>query len=533
MSASAYAGADRGRLFGDWQPWLWEVNDELIADGDALAARAWDLFRNDTYSRAMVMTLVGHIVGPMGLPWRSTYQSDDSEDTSESELIDRRSLENYVRRATKGIRFDAGGMMSWRQMTAAMLICRIVAGDAFAVRCFKPGRPDAYRGTCWRLIDPARVCNPNDGIDTERLVRGIELDFDGVPIAIHVRSSHPAIRRASAAATWQRIPFYSATNRRNVIHFARRDRPDQIRGVSEFASNIRHLKYLADVTWYWVVAKKLQASNCIIVECAAPAAAAAKDRNGALLNGTHGIKPGMKYYVETGTKVHLVNANFQGADYKDFRNANFESACAPWGLPYELVLHSLTGANLSAARAAIEQFHLTTDRWRADLSECVLQPWVESIILDGLEMGDISPQNPDPERVSEGRFVPPPKISPDRLKDANAAKAWVELGRSFASVYGEAGYAFEPEIAQRRLDERLMESQGIAIYDPSAPQAPPPPFDDPNADPNADPTTDDEPADPTDNMPTDDTTTAPAADLSRHPVNSTGQAIDTTNSPIR
>lgn len=464
MSAGiAYAGARSDRHFGDWNPILSDVNDEIAADGRDLSARAWDLFRNDPHARAMVTTLVGMVLGPEGLPFRSLYSEDDKPETSEREADVRRQVEALIRKATLRRRFDASGQLTRREMSAAMLVARIVHGDAFAVRVFKPDRPDAFLGTCWRLIDPARVSNPNDGADTPTMIGGVELDGDGCPIAIHVRSTHPNQVRVAGEYTWTRIPFYGPDGSRNVIHFKRSDRPDQVRGVSEFASNIRLIKYLADITWFWVIAKKMQASNCVIVEVDDPAAAARADKNGAVLAGSVGIKPGMKYYVKTGTKVHLVNTQFQGNDFRDFRNSLLEPATASWGLPYEMVLHVLTGTNLAASRAALGQGDLTAQRWRSELIAQVEQPWNESILWEAREFRAIDFGRADFDQIVRGRYVPPPKVDPDRLKTAQAARAWADLGRSLSSIYGEAGYSFEEEIRQRAADNTLMQAQGVDI----------------------------------------------------------------------
>lgn len=463
MTGLAYSGSAKNRLFGDWQPLMWDVNDEYSLDGQTLAARAWDLYRNDPYAKAMVSTLVGMIIGPEELRVRSLFAVDDEADTTEAERGARRDIESVIRRATLRRRFDAGGQLTRREMSATMLVNRIVHGDAFAIRLFKPDRPDAYQGTCWRLIDPIRVSNPHDAPDTDRLIQGVEIDPDGAPVAVHVRSAHPNLIRASGGYRWKRVPFYGPDGSLNVIHYKKTDRPDQVRGVSEFSANVRMLKYLSDITWFHVVAKKMQASNCIIVEVDDPEAAAAADRNGALLAGSVGIKPGMKYYVKTGTKISLVNTQYQGTDLEAFTDQILKAACATWNIPYDFVLYVLTGTNLSASRAALGQMDMTAQRWRAELIAQVEQPWNESILREAQSFGGLKVGTDDFDLISRLRYIPPPKISPDRLKDAQAARAWVDLGRSISGVYGEAGYPFEEEIAQRAQDNAYMEAQGVSI----------------------------------------------------------------------
>jgi capsid protein len=460
-AGTAYKGAASSRLYADWAPWLSDVNDEYWIDGSTLAARSWDLFRNDPYARAMVETVVGGILGQCGLQARSHFQEDGDPDTSDREREVRRQIEDCLRRATLRRRFDAGGTLTFRDMCGAMIRARFCAGNAFAVRVFKPARPDAYQGTCWRVIDPARVNNPNNAPDTPGLYEGVELGADGSPVAIHVQSAHPNLQRQFAQQKWERIPIYAPDGSLNVVHYRAANRPEQILGVSEFAPVIHILKYLSDITWFWVVAKKMQASNAIIVECDDPAAAAKADRNGALLASSVGIKPGMKYYVKTGWKVHFMNPNFQGQDYGDFRNKNLEAACSAWGLPYVFVLAVLEGTNLSASRSAIGQFYGRMEQWQDEFIAQVLQPWNESILREEIAFGKTNFGTDDFELISRLRYVRPPRISPDDAKDATAAETWLRVGVSPTSVMAKSGRAFEDETSQKAQDIAFAEAQGI------------------------------------------------------------------------
>jgi lambda family phage portal protein len=473
-SGQSFKGAGFDRIYSGWNAQSYDVNDEIWLDGDTLSARAWDLYRNDPYAHAMVETVVGGILGPAGLVPRSLFQADEDPDTSDEERQVRRQIEACIRRATMRRRFDAGGTLTFREMCAAMIRGRFVGGNSWAVRVFKPGRPDAYQATCWRLIDAARVCNPFGCQNTPTLFQGVEMDGDGNPIAIQVESVHPNLMRQFGERKWTRIPIYGPDGSLNVVHYRSPARAEQILGVSEFSSNIQSLKYLSDVTQFWVVAKKMQAANAIIIECDDPVAAVRADRNGALLSGTVGIKPGMKYYVKTGWKTTFMNTNFQGADYKEFRNANLEAACAPWNLPYEFVLHSLTGANLSSSRAALLQFYTRMQQLQDELVAQVIQPWLDSILREEMAFGTIDFMGADFEMISRMRFIRPPRVWPDPLKEAQAAKAWLELKRSYSGVFGEAGIPFEEDMTQRAQDDAFMKAQGVAPLEPEeAPQPAP------------------------------------------------------------
>jgi capsid protein len=470
MSNSPYVGGEYSRTFSDWVQRLWESNDATAIDGRSLSARAWDLYRNGPYARAMVATLVDGILGPLALPWRSTYQGDTSAETSDAERKIRRDFEDAVRRATRGKRFDAGGMLTFRSMLAVGLTARIVHGDGWLAKVSKPGRPGSTRDLCGRIVDPARIENKDQASDMPGSIGGMRLNASGDAYAITIRSRHPnQIRPSDKPDSWEDYPLFDANGRPLILQLKKSDQIDQHRGVSEFASNIRVLKFLEDVTYYWVVAKKLQASNCIIVECKDPAAAAKADKNGAVLAGSVGIKPGMKYYVEIGQKVHLVNHQFQGADYIQFRNANLAAACAPWKMPYELVLGVLTGTNLSASRAALGQYEMSLLTDRAEFISQWLQPIIEWILEEEVTRGFVAvPSDYEVDAICRGRFLPPPKISPDRYKDMLTVELADKLGVSKSTSRGWLGLDHEEETTERVQNDNFDKAQGLVLTEPTS-----------------------------------------------------------------
>ena len=473
MSGAAYVGADTSRAFADWTQHLWDANDEYAMDGAPLAARAWDLYRNDPYSRAMVRCMVNGILGPLGLPWRSLYSVDNSPATSDDERLWRRELEEVVYSATRLKRFDAGGVKTFRSLLGTGLAARWCHGDAFYSRVSKPSRPEALRDTCARLIDPARVENRGGSADSAYSIGGVQLDHYGDPKSICVRTRHPFQMRPSAEPDgWTDVPIFSPSGQRNVLHLAESDRVDQQRGVSEFSSNIRTLKFLADVTFYWVMAKKIQASQCVVVECDDPVAAAKADRNGALLSSNVGIKPGMKYYVPKGTVVTVINANFQGADYINFRNANLAAACAPWQLPYELVLCVLTGTNLSASRAAIGQFNNTLINHRHEAITQVIQPMVGWMLDEEVQRKFVVVPNIEYDRLTKGRFIAPPKIDPDPYKTMLTVGEAIDRGISKTTAFGWLGLDFEQETTDRVQNDEYADEQGLQLPEISGPVRP-------------------------------------------------------------
>ncbi len=460
------------RFVADWTALDTDVNDEWWLDGKVLRQRSWSAYNNDPIARALVETVVAGALGPCGLEYQSLYQADDEDDTSDAEQAVRRQIDAYVGRAQANCRLDAAGHLQARDMRAALIVSRRIAGDGFAIRLWNPGRPDAATGTCWRLIDPARVSNPYQGANTPTLFEGVELDDAGNPIAIHVRSAHPNLQRMAPPGhkiTWTRVPIFDEDGIRQVIHYKRCNRPDQIRGVSDFAPFLTDLRHLNELKNAYVIGKRLQAANCMVVEVDDPFAAARADRNGAVLNGTVGIKPGMKYYVKTGTKVTGFNASFQGSEFEEIIITLVQNVAAAWQLPVDMVMRRMTKTNLASSRAALLDYYQTCQREQDDLISQVEQPIVESLIREGVARGeiDINPQTPaDWDRALAGTFRRPPRLFPDPLKEAQAAQALLDLGVSRSTVFSDLGYSFEDETRKRKQNDDLLKAQGVDLVSP-------------------------------------------------------------------
>nr|VFJ60603.1 MAG: Phage portal protein, lambda family [Candidatus Kentron sp. FM]VFJ60852.1 MAG: Phage portal protein, lambda family [Candidatus Kentron sp. FM]VFK13117.1 MAG: Phage portal protein, lambda family [Candidatus Kentron sp. FM] len=67
-----------------------------------------------------------------------------------------------------------------------------MGGEVLATAEWLPDRGgpyDKHYATAIQIIDPARLCNPNDLMDTDRLRAGVELDRHGAPRAYHIREA--------------------------------------------------------------------------------------------------------------------------------------------------------------------------------------------------------------------------------------------------------------------------------------------------------------------------------------------------------
>ena len=99
--------------------------------------------------------------------------------------------------------------------------------------------------TCIQLVEPDRLSNPNNAMDTKTMRGGIEIDKYGAPVAYHIRKNHPGDYWIGGANdTWERIPAYTDFGRRRVLHVHDVERIGQTKGKPILTSIMPMFKML-------------------------------------------------------------------------------------------------------------------------------------------------------------------------------------------------------------------------------------------------------------------------------------------------
>lgn len=486
----------------DWATDYRDPNWTFSAEGHIIGARSEDAARNNPVAAAAIESMCGGVLGEHGLLFRSDFARDLESDTDDSEESNRRRINASVWRATRGTRFDAAGQRTWRGLLESMLASSLLTGDGFAVRLVKPGRPGRqYQSTCVRLIHAGRVSNPDYGPDTDRMFRGLELDGDGNPIAIHVRR-YKLVGGSVGADDWQRIPVYAADGTRQVTHLRRSWHPDQLRGVGWLSPILALLKQFGGVNDAYVVAKRIQACYPLVLLTDDPTALAAAARNGTLLTAGMRIKPGMVYVGKTGLEFEYKNLSFNGADHQQFAESLLQLATAALGLPYEVVINRLNKSNMAAARAALLAAYRAFRIQQHELIVQVIEPWIEWIIREDIARGRLAGLGTDDlDLILRGKFLRPAVPTPNLMQDVSAAKTMIDMGAAPEDAFAMVGMPdFESTIRLHAQNTKLMKAQGVDFNEASVgvdvaqvqqiANAKPSP-----SDPNADPSNPNDPGD--------------------------------------
>lgn len=468
----AYPGSRMTPDSADLRTFGSDPNDDYWREGSAVNNRSLHMWRSNDICRAMVETMTSGVLGSMGLMPRSQWKSptlqtmvdENGEPTAAQRKVHgrRAQIDDIITAAYQGTRFDAGGQLSRRDMDEVELLSMIACGDAISVRCWRPRRPGRQvQATCWRIIDPARVSNPNFAYNTTNMYDGFELDDSGSPIAIHVQRRHPDTLVAPEFV-WDRIPIFAADGTRNVTHMKAPGRPDQVRGIGWFAPIMEIVNQLGGTRKAYAVTKKLQACIGLIISSQNPAMMAKTMKGSFTMDQISQLFPGMVLNIPTGATVTPLQWSFNGDDFEKYNEAIITGISAAWNLPMEFVMCRLTKSNLAAARAALAQAFATFVRWQNHLIIHSAQPKVESVLVEAEARGQVV-LGDDRDAAFRFRWNRPARTFPDPVKEATAAKSWHDLGKSLSSIFGEQGEDFEEQVEQTAQDLAFAKAQGVRI----------------------------------------------------------------------
>jgi hypothetical protein len=179
------------------------------------------------------------------------------------------------------------------------------------------------------------------------------------------------------------------------------------------------------------------------------------------------------------SEISVMQWKFDGADYQAFTDTELRSICAAMGIPWELVLNDHSAKSGASARSMWQSFYQQADEWQLDHAEQTSRPIDESIIRERQITDPIPGLTDDWHRNMAGVYQQPERITPDPLKEAQAAETWDRLNRSRSSAFADQGWDYREEVMQKSQDTALDEAQGV---DPE-PESPEPMPAEPSEDP--------------------------------------------------
>jgi lambda family phage portal protein len=487
MMAAGYAGASLSDPdLVQWRPALWSAQTALSPDRLTLAARVHDLARNDGWAAGGLTRQIDAIIGanlnlmatPNARSLKITYdQAAELAADIEAAWVDY--AEDPDCWCDAGLRLSVGGLF------ALAFRHRLTDGEALAAIMWLP-RGGKY-ATALQVIDPDRLSNPYNGVDTYLRRQGIELGPNGEPLAYYIRRAHPGDQNVFNPMfwTWERIPRETSFGRRMVVHAFEPGRAGQYRGVPLLAPVIKRLRMLGRYDEAELQAAVLNAVMAAFVESPfdheqfASALAGGEELSAyqqqrldyyqAAPINVGGAKIAFTF---PGEKVTLTKPNHPNSVFEAFFRASLRNIASALGMTYEQLSMDWGQVNYSSARAALLEVWRGFTARKEHFAQQFVTPFYAAWLEEAIDRGIITLPAGAPDFLEakaaycSAQWIGPGRGWVDPAKEATAASVRLSSGLStLARECAEQGLDWRDVLAQRARERKEMIALGL---DPDA-----------------------------------------------------------------
>ena len=432
MSAGGYTGGHRRRDMASFNPPLRSADADLLPDLKSLNARSNDLMRNYGQIQGGAQIHLDNIIGSqLTLSYKPDYLElgMDAEWAMEfSEYVKRKwrnhaySASNYID-ATRHNNFSGLIGLGYRQFLGA--------GEILSVPRWLPNRGSKYASAI-KMVDPSRLSNPNDGLDSSRLRAGVRLGREEDAIGYWIRKalSSDMMLNGSDVYEWEYIPRETRWGRQLVIHVFEQERASQSRGKTGLAAMIKNafkLEKFQDISmdraivdamyaatietdYNFSQAAELLGSDAEAIELADDIMDGKEEFHGDVGVKVNGVKVPHLY---AGERLSFSTPQAGGPNFEQFEASFLRNMAATYNLTYEQLSRDYTKTNYSGARAGLMEaqkfFKSRRVKIISPFATAIFSLWLEEAIdIGAIKLPSNAPSfNAEKDAYTRCRWIGP------------------------------------------------------------------------------------------------------------------------------
>ena len=455
----SYTGAEPHRLNSQSKPQNRSANRELDGPFGADQLRAWSrmLVRDNAYAWGVVDTIVSSVVG-RGIQTMSDLPDADDINEQRDEL-----WQDWAKVC------DINGQLDWHSLQSLAQREMVEAGEVLvhmvSVSEVDRGirRPVPF---ALELIEADRLAVEYDTLrpapDGHEIVRGVEIDQLGKPVAYHVYKTHPSdyVHKREVV----RLPAS------NVIHLFRKDRVGQTRGVSWFAPVVSWLRDLGVYVENEMVSSAVAACYTAAIKSRSPISMLgaedgqdSSDSNGNIYDF---MQPAMIMHLQPDEDIVFGNAGRPNSDAQTWINLILRGIAVGTGLSFETVARDYSYTSWSSNRASQLEDRRRFRCWQQYLEHqlcdvvwrrfCEKAAFISHPAFPSLvELLDNPSLVPSQNLATGWEWV-----DPQAEGDASAAAVYNNLS-TVRDELGKKGYNWRKVLMQRSKEVELMNELGL------------------------------------------------------------------------
>lgn len=475
-----------------WMPSSGSADIDLNWNKQTLDARARDMVRNEGYVTGAVAIHRDSIIGGQYmLNARPNWAVLGGDEAWAEEFQQVAEAKFMLYGESLNCWIDAAGHNTFTGMMRLAVGVYLFSGEILGTAEWKrdAGRPF---NTCVQMVDTDRLSNPNDGMDTATLRRGIEQDMWGAPIAAWIRTAHPSENFYGVNTNkWSRIPFTKPWGRQQVMHIFEQMRPGQSRGVAEMVAALKEMrmtKKFRDITLQNAVVGAMYAAaieselpDTVVSEMLG---ASTSDPNNPLATwlsqlaefsgGARGLQvDGVKIpHLFPNTKLNIKPAGTPGGVGTGFEQSLLRYLASTLGLSYEQFSRDYTNTNYSSARASMNE----TWKYMQSRKKIVIDRFAKSIYMLWLEEAINKGELPLPagktkthfyeglnkEAYGQCDFIGASRGQVNELQETQAALLRIASGlTTYEEEIAKLGGDWREKFRQRKREQALIDELGL------------------------------------------------------------------------
>lgn len=490
-----HAASYDSQEMGNWLPRIRSPDSEINLHRDRMVSRSRDLARNSGWASGGITRILDNVVGThlrlsampdyRALAYRFGIKAFDSTWANEFQRAAEALWRSYSE--SLGRWGDVQRQLTTGQQFRLSLRHKLIDGEGLALAYWLPDRV-GYGGadyaTSFLLVDPDRLSNPMQAMDTKNLRGGVEIDNEGMPLAVHIRQAEPNDwYNAVESNTWERVAYEDDDGWRRVFHDFDHDRAGQHRGIGVFTSVLEHMKMLARYYGVELQAATIAATfgtyvtspyDPALVQDALGAdddselplyqklRAEWSEQRPAMLQGAR-IPT-----LAPGEEITSVDSKHPHSNFAGFAHEMLCVFASATGISVEQVTQDWSRTNYSSARAALMETWKTLMRRRHDFTTNTASPMYALWLREAMDLGQLPLPAGAPEYIaaatqySRCKWLGPARGWIDPTKEPAGAVLRMEAGTStLEQEAAEQGADWEEIAQQRAIELETYERLGI------------------------------------------------------------------------
>jgi lambda family phage portal protein len=492
----------------DWQPWLRSPDSEINLDRDRVVARTRDLVRNNGWAKGGIVTriadaAIGADFHPIPTPnWRALSRFNKAFDaTWAAEYAAAVRSEWTLWADDLNFHSDAARTLTMTQQFYLSYLHFLIDGECLGMLLWAPerlGRGAARYSTALQGIDPDRLSNPYQMVDTHDRRGGVQIDNLGAPMGYHIRQAHQNDwYDADRSMVWDFYPRETPWGRPIVVHYYDKERDDQHRGNSILTPILARFKMLDKYDTATLQAAVLrtivgfflkspydpeQVRNALDAGTYGEEATSTDDAfvgelgARAAWHAKHGMSLGgvRMPLLAPGESIETASGGSHAADFDAFETSFLRNFAASTGQAFEEVSGDFRHTNYSSFRGAMLQSWRTLIRRRGSFSARyaaqIYGAWLEEAL--DTHLADALPRNaPDfadmRTAYAHARWIGPGRgwIDPVKEPQGEVLKLDAALTTLSDSTSTISGRYYLDILDEREVEQAQMKARGLRLPD--------------------------------------------------------------------